>query len=203
LSLKKPIILGLFSTIILLGIYIIILTIANSFSHAIDQFIELWYWMVPLLIGFGLQIGLFVYSREALKKKKECSKTINVNNDNISPPVNQKVTTASVTATGGMSVTSMAACCAHHVVDVLPVLGFSAAAIFLVQYQVLFLVIGIVSNLIGINIMAHTITKHKLYYDDSIIFRRLESFDMKKVLYGNYAVSSIIVLTVFFATAIK
>ncbi len=197
---KKPIIWGTFATLILFGVYILILTVANSFIHALEQFILLWYWMTPLLLGFGLQIGLFVYSKEAIKLKKECHKAIQ---DSKILPADQKAATVSVTATSGISATSMIACCAHHVLDVLPILGLSAAAIFLAQYQVFFLVVGIISNSIGINIMIHTIMKHKLYYKNSILFSKLQRWNIKKILYGNYIVSGIIILATFFIIVMK
>ncbi len=51
----------------------------------------------------------------------------------------------------------MAACCAHHLTDVLPNLGLSGLATFLASYQVLFIVIGVLSNVVGITIMLETI----------------------------------------------
>lgn len=44
----------------------------------------------------------------------------------------------------------MAACCAHHVSDVLPILGLTAAATFLAKYQTAFMLAGLGANLIGI-----------------------------------------------------
>ena len=47
---------------------------------------------------------------------------------------------------GGTSVTAMVACCLHHVTDVLPILGLSAAATFLTRYQRPFMLIGLGMN---------------------------------------------------------
>ena len=58
-----------------------------------------------------------------------------------------------IAATGGISATSMVACCAHHLVDVLPILGFSALFLFLAKYQLFFIILGITSNIIGIIFM--------------------------------------------------
>ncbi len=46
----------------------------------------------------------------------------------------------------------MAACCAHHLADVLPLLGLSGVAIFLVRYQLFFIIAGVLSNVVGITI---------------------------------------------------
>jgi len=44
----------------------------------------------------------------------------------------------------------MLACCAHHLTDVLPILGLSGAAVFLNAYKTPLLWLGIVMNLAGI-----------------------------------------------------
>ncbi len=54
---------------------------------------------------------------------------------------------------GGTSVTAMVACCIHHVTDVLPVLGVSAAATFLTRYQRPFMLVGLGMNILGILLM--------------------------------------------------
>jgi hypothetical protein len=44
----------------------------------------------------------------------------------------------------------MLACCAHHLSDVLPILGVSGAAVFLSAYQTPLLWLGLAMNLAGI-----------------------------------------------------
>lgn len=46
-------------------------------------------------------------------------------------------TRASVATSGGVSAGSMAACCAHHLADFLPLLGLSGLAAYLASYQTL------------------------------------------------------------------
>ena len=48
----------------------------------------------------------------------------------------------------------MLACCAHHLIDLMPILGLSAGAIFLNAYKTPLLVAGIGINLIGIVVVA-------------------------------------------------
>ena len=55
--------------------------------------------------------------------------------------------------TGATSTVTMVACCAHHAVDVLPVVGASALASFLGAYTKEFFSIGIIFNLFGIGYM--------------------------------------------------
>lgn len=47
----------------------------------------------------------------------------------------------------------MVACCAHHLVEILPIIGFSAAALFLSEYQQQLLIFGVLANLAGILMM--------------------------------------------------
>lgn len=62
---------------------------------------------------------------------------------------------------GATSGTAMIACCAHHLADVLPVLGLSGASIVLTQYQKPFLVLGLSINLFGIAYMMYILRKQK------------------------------------------
>ena len=54
----------------------------------------------------------------------------------------------------------MLACCAHHASDVLPLIGLSGAALFLTDYRVPFMVLGIATNLVGIVVMLRQMRKH-------------------------------------------
>lgn len=141
---NKPIIFGLMGTTGLLLIYFILLGWDNSFSHAIEQFLELWYWIIILVTGFGIQLGLYSYIKLNIHRKVTAA-------------------TAEVAAAGGISTGSMIACCAHHVADVLPLVGLSAAAIFLVKYQIPFILLGVFSNLVGVTIMLSIIQQHGLH----------------------------------------
>ncbi len=50
-------------------------------------------------------------------------------------------------ASTATSTTSMLACCAHHVAELLPFLGLFSAASFLVRYQVSFMIFALALNL--------------------------------------------------------
>lgn len=171
----KPVLFGAIGSFLLLSVYFLIVSLANSFPHAIDEFIRIWYWMSALVILFGIQIALFTYIKEYHKIKVASA-------------------TASVAASGSVSTASMVACCAHHVADVLPFLGISAAAIFFDKYQVLFLLIGILSGLIGINLMLKIVQQHKLYEAENKILSKILKIDMKKILYYNAILSLIVFL---------
>jgi hypothetical protein len=156
---SKPIIIGASAAIGLLIVYLGIVTLANSFSHALEQLAEMWYWITLLVTGFGIQIALYAYARINLREKA-------------------KVAKAEVATAGTISTGSMIACCAHHIADVLPILGLSAAALFLVRYQVSLILLGIFSNLIGITVMLGIIQKHGLYSKSSI-FESIFNYNMR------------------------
>ncbi len=163
---RKPVLSGVTAGAALLLIYFLVLTFANSFRHALEQFGEMWYWVILLVAGFGTQVGLYTFIRMSLKLRKESG-----------------IAASSVAAAGGISTTSMVACCAHHVTDFLPILGISAAMIFFNQFQNLFIITGVLSNVIGINLMLKIIQEHNLYQKGTGIFSVAMKVNMKKTLY--------------------
>ena len=61
---------------------------------------------------------------------------------------------AADTAAGGLgagaSTGGMVACCAHHLADLLPFVGATGAATFLIAYRIPFMVVGIGVNAVGV-----------------------------------------------------
>lgn len=174
---KKAAIYGIMAGMIMFAVYFSILSISNSFSHAINQFFGLWYWILLLVIGFGVQIGLYSY----IKNMHHMSKAVK----------------AEVAATGTMSTGSMIACCAHHLTDVLPIIGLSAASLFLVKYQLLLIAVGVSSNFIGITIMLGIMQKSKIYKKNSRFFS-INMVDLRNIV----IVLSLIVIVVLFFKSI-
>lgn len=160
----KPVLFGILGGLLLLGFYFAIVSLAATFRHAVDELLALWFWIVPLVVGFGFQAGLFAYVKGYAKVASASAK-------------------GSIAASGSLSTLSMAACCAHHVTDFLPLLGLSAAALFLTQYQTVFLTVGVVSNLIGINLMFRIIQKHGFYWESGSWLNRLMALNLKGTLY--------------------
>lgn len=167
---RKSILFGIGGGLLLMILYFLILSLFNSFSHAILQFNQMWYWILILAFGFGIQVGLYFYIRES-----------------------QKMVSGKILATSGtISTGSMIACCLHHLVDVLPIIGLAAASVFLIKYQVLFIIIGILSNLIGITIMLEIIQKNSLAEG---FLNRINMGQIKKITIGS---SLILFLIAFF-----
>ncbi|MBI4188460.1 MAG: hypothetical protein HY529_04550 [Chloroflexi bacterium] len=143
MSVRRHVIVGVAAGALLLLFYAGIITLAQGAQHMLEQAARLWYWLVALATGFGIQVGLFSFIRWALRERTASA-------------------TAAVASSGGVSAGSMVACCAHHLADVLPFIGGASLAAFLVQYQTLFIILGVLSNIVGITIMLETIQRYEL-----------------------------------------
>jgi len=122
--------------------YLLLFAVTRDPMHPIAQFQLLQPWMSLLLLGFGIQFGLFWLLRHGFRLSLVKQHQADL------------VTGTGVTVSG----LAMVACCAHHLVDLLPILGFSAAALFLSEYQQPLLITGVVANLFGIVLMLWFIT---------------------------------------------
>ncbi len=140
-----PIGAGLLGSLFLTGLYFGIVSWAESPQHAAELFWEDRWIVLPIILGFGIQTALYVILRKGLYL-----------------PVAQIGPSGKLTgASGGMSTAAMIACCAHHVADVLPVLGLTAAAAFLAQYRVAFMFVGLGTTLLGIIFMMAILFKQR------------------------------------------
>lgn len=179
-AVKKSILFGFLGGFALLAIYFIILTILNGPSHILTQIEDIWYWILILVFGFGIQIGLYSFIKMSLKAKVTTE-------------------TGSAAASGGISTVSMIACCAHHLTDVLPLIGLSVASLFLVKYQVPFIIVGIVSNVIGIILMLNTMKENNLSCKYT---EKLFKLDLKAILKIAIILGILIVIISFLGTAL-
>lgn len=133
---------GLGGMLALMALYLGIVSLAESPAHALDLFWEDKAFVIPIMLGFGTQVGLFVLLKKGLYM-----------------PMHAPAAGATTAAGGGMSTMAMVACCAHHVADVLPLLGLTAAATFLANWKIPFMVLGLTMNLIGILVMLREIRR--------------------------------------------
>ncbi len=140
-----PIGAGLAGAILLTGLYFGLVSLAESPRHALDLFWEDRWIVGPIILGFGVQMALYVI----LKKR-------------LFVPVASTGPSGALTgASGATSTAAMVACCAHHVTDVLPILGLTAAATFLAEYRIAFIIVGLSMTLLGILVMLGILFKER------------------------------------------
>ena len=128
---------GITGALFMTLIYLSIVSLVNDFQFAITLFGEDQQTTLPLIFGFGVQVALYTILKKQL----------------FIPIINAGPSGALTGAGGTTSTVAMVACCAHRVVDVLPILGLTAAATFLAEYQTLFRWVGLSTSLLGIAVM--------------------------------------------------
>jgi copper chaperone CopZ len=134
-----PVLIGLVAAAGLLIFYLGLITLAQDWTHAVEQLNQDRWFVAVIAAGFGAQIGLFAYLRA----------------------LHGTAAAGGVAASTGTSTAAMLACCAHHLTDVLPVLGLSGAAVFLNLYKTPLLWLGILMNLAGIAYMLWQIRRQR------------------------------------------
>ncbi|MBE0680695.1 MAG: hypothetical protein IH589_02185 [Anaerolineales bacterium] len=132
-------------SILIASFYIGILSWAQGWEYASSQFIRDRWYVIPIILGFGVQAALYSILRFRL----------------FIPVTSTGHVGSMMGASGGTSATAMVACCIHHVTDVLPILGLSAAASILTRYQRPFMLIGLAMNLIGIGVMLFVLHRER------------------------------------------
>ena len=130
---------GMLGTTILLGFYFLVLTLVSNWDFTLSQFLEFWYFIISLAVGFGIQIGLFTYLRNAVRGMDMSGKV--------------------VAMSGTTSTAAMVSCCAHYLTNILPVLGAAGLVALVAQYQIELFWFGLASNLAGILYMGNRVFK--------------------------------------------
>jgi hypothetical protein len=140
-----PVAVGLMGAALLTGLYFGIVSWAESPQHAVELFWQDRWIVFPIILGFGVQAGLYTI----LKKR-------------FFVPVASSGPSGPMMGAGGTTSTlAMVACCAHHITDVLPILGLTAAATFLAQYRIAFMLVGLGTTLVGIAVMLIILVKER------------------------------------------
>jgi len=134
---------GLAGIMFLSGLYFGLVSWAESPQHAVQLFWDERWIVIPIILGFGVQAALYT-----ILKKRLFAPTASIGSSGTMTPA-----TGMMGAGGTTSTVAMVACCAHHVTDVLPVLGLTAAATFLAEYQTAFMLVGLGTTLMGIVVM--------------------------------------------------
>ena len=124
---------SILAVLIVVAVNLIILALLNFPSMALFQLKKYIWLLILLVLGFGVQIGLFTYLKH---KSIVCSVT--------------------AMAGGGVSAISMILCCSHYLINILPFISLSFAN-FLTRYTFWILMFGIASNIAGIVFMLYKI----------------------------------------------
>src|SRR3989344_1794122 len=128
-----PVVYGILASAILLSVYFSILTLVSGWNFAVEQFATYWYFVVSLAVGFGIQIALYQYIKALVHSGQGMGKVVGVS--------------------GTTSTAAMISCCAHYLVNLIPVLGVTGVVTFVAQYQVELFWVGLASNVFGIGYM--------------------------------------------------
>ena len=136
-----PVAAGAAGALLLVVLYLGLVTWAQDWTHAREL---LWgdrYFVGAIALGFGAQAGLYVHLRQVVRQRRLAAST-------------------AVTAAGtGASSVAMVACCAHHLADALPLVGLSGLAVFLGDYRIPIMALGIGTNAVGVAVMLRLVAK--------------------------------------------
>lgn len=121
---------GFLASLILLLVYFLVLTFVSGWSFALAQFSRYWYFIVSLSLGFGTQIALFTYLKNAVKDMGGSGKVAAVS--------------------GVTSTVAMISCCSHYLINLLPIIGITGFVTIVSQYQVQLFYVGLAFNFLGI-----------------------------------------------------
>ena len=140
-SIVKPTLYGMIASAILLGVYFSVLTLVSGWSFTQEQFADYWYFIVSLAVGFGIQIALYQYIKSLVYGGKGMGKVVGIS--------------------GTTSTAAMISCCAHYLVNLIPILGVTGFATIVAQYQVKIFWIGLAFNIFGVGYMINRIIEFK------------------------------------------
>lgn len=112
--------------------YSSVIIVASGRAHLAQQLATDWYFVVPIVVGFGTQIAVMT---ELMHRRHL-----------------QTTETVAGTAGTGASAVGMLACCAHHLAEIGAFAGATGALSFLASYRTLFMLGGIALNAGGLAI---------------------------------------------------
>lgn len=126
----KPILYGATAALALLAVYFALLTLVSGWDFTLDQFVQFWYFVVTLAVGFGVQIAMYLRLRHVTYHGDGSGKVVAIS--------------------GGTSTAAMISCCTHYLANVLPVLGAIGFVALVAQYQTELFWVGLAFNAVGV-----------------------------------------------------
>lgn len=138
----KPISYGLLASIALFSVYFLTVSAISGQNFVTEQLKQYWYFIAALSLGFGVQIALYVYLRALVKERS--------------------MSAGAVAVSGTTSIIAMVSCCAHYLVNILPIIGITGAVVIISQFQIELFWLSLVFSLIGIVYIGRNIAKFKM-----------------------------------------
>lgn len=121
---------GVAAAAVLAVFYAAVLATSAGWRHLGDTLGRDWWLVLPLTVGFGVQVAVLVEIRRRYKVAHGV--------------------TAVAGAGAGTSAVGMVACCAHHLADLVPLVGLSGAATFLTAQQRMLMWVAVVMTAVGV-----------------------------------------------------
>ena len=72
----RPVLVGCVGALALFALYMIIVTLAQGWDHAVELFGQDAWLVIPIMTGFGTQVGLYTYLRGVLRITSRGSKAM-------------------------------------------------------------------------------------------------------------------------------
>ena len=134
---------GALGTSLLLTVFFSVVSLISGWNFAQNQFSEFWFYILPLALGFGAQVGLYAYLKMSIKNHCPTG-------------------TGKAVAVSGTSTTlAMISCCAHYLANIIPILGISGALTVIPEYQEELFLVGLAFNVFGLIYISRQIIKFK------------------------------------------
>ncbi|MFA5825440.1 MAG: heavy metal-binding domain-containing protein [Gallionellaceae bacterium] len=129
-GIARPLQFGMGACLLLLAIYFAVVGLISGMDFAFEQFAKYWFFIVPLALGFGLQVGLFTHLKHIAGQHGATGKVVAVS--------------------GTTSTAAMVSCCAHYLTNILPILGVTGFLAVVAEYQVELFWLGLAFNAAGV-----------------------------------------------------
>lgn len=114
--------------------YVVVVGVASgSVEHLLDQARADWWLLAPIMAGFGLQVALLTELRQRHRSDGAAG--------------------GAAQAGAGTSAAGMVACCAHHLAEFIPFLGFTGVAAALTAWRTEMMLLGLVLNVVAITLI--------------------------------------------------
>ncbi|MEO8331485.1 MAG: hypothetical protein ABI479_03565 [Gallionella sp.] len=128
--LTKSVKFGIVAFMLMLAVYFGVVSLISGMNFALEQFTKFWYFIVALALGFGIQVGLYTYLKNLVGQHGASGKVVAVS--------------------GTTSTAAMVSCCAHYLVNILPIVGVTGFLTVVAQYQIELFWLGLAFNTAGI-----------------------------------------------------